>query len=410
MKKLFFNLLVISTALLSLNFVSCKNDSDPQKDSVDILIEQGVLTGKLDHAVTLDASVTYKLNGTFSVENGASLTIPAGTTIKASEGYGSYIIVAQGGKIFVNGTASQPVIMTADNEASASAGYWGGLILNGKAKISGQTGITATGTCEMNPDYTYGGSDDADNSGSITYLEIKYGGARSSAEVEHNGLTLDAVGSGTTIHDIYVYENADDGIEFFGGTVNVSNLLIVNPDDDMFDNTQGYRGTLTNCYGIWESGYTSTESDPRGVESDGNLDGLTPTDVNQTDFTITNMTIDLKLAYNAATQATYMQDIIKIRRGAKATITNALVKGTGAIQDLIDMSDSKGAGTVDSSISLTNGLTIPTSITGHEVTPGYITNTDGTKTYLTYPNVSAIATGNTGCDTSIFAWTGYTGF
>lgn len=409
MKKLFFNLFLVAMTILSLNFTSC-GDTTTQ-DSVDILIEQGVLSGKLDHAVTLNASVTYKLAGTFSVEDGASLTIPAGTTIKATEGFGSYIIVAQGGKIYINGTASAPVIMTSDDgNTDKNSGYWGGLIINGKAKISGATGVTATSSCEMNADYTYGGTDDADNSGSITYLMIKYAGARASSEVEHNGLTLDAVGSGTTIHDVYILESADDGVEFFGGTVNVSNFLVVNDDDDCFDNTQGYRGTWTNMYGVWQKGYTSSEADPRGIESDGNLDGLTPNDINQTDFTVTNMTIDLKLDYNIASQATFMQDVIKIRRGAKATITNALVKGTGAVQDLIDMSDSKGAGTVDSSISLTNGLTIPTSITGNEVTPGYVTNTDGTKTYLTYPNVSATATGNTGCDTSIFAWTGYTDF
>ena len=167
-----------------------------------------------------------------------------------------------------------------------------------------------------------------------------YAGARSSAEVEHNGLTLNAVGSGTTIQNVYIYKSADDGVECFGGKVSLSNILVVNSDDDCFDNTQGYRGTWTNMYGIWETGYASSESDPRGVETDGNLDGNTPSDINQTDFTITNMTIDLKLAYSTTTQATYMQDVIKVRRLSKATITNALVKGTGAAADLVDCTGS----------------------------------------------------------------------
>lgn len=396
MKKQFFNFIAIAMLLVSFTMVSCK-DKTEEKTGVDALIEQGILTGELDHAVTLDASVTYKLTGTFIVKNGGVLNIPAGTTIKASQGFGTYIMLAQGGKINVNGTSSQPVTMTSDDDNTAkSAGYWGGLVINGKAKISGQTGVTATSSCEMNSNYPYGGSDDADNSGSITYLKIMYAGARSSAEVEHNGLTLNAVGSGTKIENIYIYKSADDGIECFGGSVNISNVLVVNSDDDCFDNTQGYRGAWTNLYGIWESGYASTEADPRGVESDGNLDGISATDINQTNFTITNMTIDLKLAYNTASQSTYMQDIIKIRRGSKATIANALVKGTGAAQDLVDCTDSKGDAAAGSSINITNSLT--GALTGSASKPGANAAT------------ITVGTGNAGCSSTLFAWTGYTNF
>ncbi|MBM6677017.1 hypothetical protein H6A07_09780, partial [Olsenella uli] len=86
----------------------------------------------------------------------------------------------------------------------------------------------------------YGGDQNNDNSGVLTYVSILYSGARSSADIEHNGLTLNGVGAGTTIENIYIAEGADDGIEFFGGSVNVSNLLVVNCDDDCFDFTQGY--------------------------------------------------------------------------------------------------------------------------------------------------------------------------
>ena len=181
--------------------------------------------------------------------------------------------------------------------------------------------------------------------------------ARSTADIEHNGLTLNGVGSGTKIENIYVLESADDAIEFFGGTVNVTNLLAVNPDDDMFDFTQGYSGTLKNCYGVWENGYTSTEADPRGIEADGNLDGLYPTHLRQSDFRVENMTI-VNNAADKADNVDRMQDVIKIRRGAKAAIVNALVKGTGGSIDLIDMSDSKGAGNADSSVSITNSLNL----------------------------------------------------
>ena len=210
--------------------------------------------------------------------------------------------------------------------------------------------------------------------------------------MEHNGLTLNGVGNGTKIENIYVVEGADDAIEFFGGSVNVTNFLAVNSDDDMFDFTQGYNGTLTNAYGIWDEGFTSTEEDPRGVEADGNLDGNNPDQAGQSDFRITNVTFDLRLAASTE-EGHYMQDVIKVRRGAKATITNALVKGAGQAEDLIDLNDGKGGAEASTSISLTNELTA--AISGNEI------NADAT-----YANV-AIAAGNAGCDTGIFAWTGY---
>lgn len=241
---------------------------------------------------------------------------------------------------------------------------------------------------EIDNSFKYGGNVDDDNSGSLTYVQICYAGARSTADIEHNGLTLNGVGSGTKIENIYVLESADDAIEFFGGTVNVTNLLAVNPDDDMFDFTQGYSGTLKNCYGVWENGYTSTEADPRGIEADGNLDGLYPTHLRQSDFRVENMTI-VNNAADKADNVDRMQDVIKIRRGAKAAIVNALVKGTGGSIDLIDMSDSKGAGNADSSVSITNSL----NLTGKKL--------NGTL------NTFAEPAGNTGTEASLFTWTGY---
>ncbi len=395
MKKLILNSVALVAFVVSLTFTSCKDEA-VVKTGIDALIEQGVLTGELDHQVTLDATKKYKLTGTLVVKDGAVLDIPAGTRIEASEGYGSYIIVAQGGKLNVNGTAAKPVVMTADDESKAKAGYWGGVIINGKAKISGASeGVTAI--CEMNSKFTYGGTNDDDNSGSITYLIMKYAGARSSADVEHNGLTLDAVGRGTKIENIYIFENADDGIECFGGSVNLKNVLVVNQDDDMFDCTQGYKGKWENFYGVWEGAFSSTEADPRGVEADGNFDGKTPTDINQSNFTVANMTFNLKLANDpSTTNGKLMFDVIKLRRGAKAAMTNVLIKGTGAVQDLVDCTDSKGDAAANSTINIANMLT--NAITGSSSKPGINTA------------VVTVSTTNTGCDSSVFAWTGYTGF
>ncbi|MDR2883001.1 MAG: hypothetical protein LBU98_04410 [Alistipes sp.] len=356
------------------------------------------LVGSIAGTKTLDAAITYTITGPVLVEEGGVLDIPAGTRIEANKGFGSYILVLQGGMINVRGTAAAPVVMTS-NEASPAAGDWGGLVINGKAPLAGPAGTTAR--TEISNAYIYGGTDAADNSGTISYLVIEHSGARSSANIEHNGLTLNGVGSGTTISNIFIDEGADDGIEFFGGSVDVDGLLAVNCDDDMFDFTQGYNGTLSNAYGVWEAGFSSTEADPRGVEADGNFDGNNPEYGNQSDFTITDVTFDLRVPYSAehlwTGSAKTMQDLVKIRRNAQATVTNALVKGVAHVQDMIDISDGSELAPFSSTINITNQL----------VAPEGATNPDGTVKPAEYSGVT-IAAGNTGCETSVFGWTGYT--
>lgn len=366
--------LIYAIAIASLLFTACEDDTVKPVETVD-----NVLNGAITANKTLNASVVYSLEGTVNVKAGATLTIPAGTVIKAKKGFSQYIIIERGAKIMAEGTAAKPILFTSA-EIAPAAGDWGGLIINGAAPISGATAGTEAAT-EVDNNLKYGGTKADDNSGVLKYVTLAYTGARSSSDIEHNGLTLDAVGNGTVIENIYVPFTSDDAIEFFGGTVNVTNFLAVNPDDDMFDVTQGWRGKLENAYGIWKSGYASTESDPRGVEADGNFDGLGPDHVGQSDFTMKNITI--------VNNSTYvMEDAIKIRRGAKATIINALVKG-GSTKDFVDLTDSKGAGNAASTVSVTNsGMTI----TGKEI--------NGTG------NVT-VAAGNTGADTSVFGWTGF---
>ena len=389
MKRLFLNFMVCTAMVSALALTSCGDDNEGDGNGGDgssIVFNGNTLTGSLTGKETLEAK-EYILSGIVVIENGGELTIPAGTTIKARQGFSNYLLVAQGGKIYANGTKDEPIIFTAD-EDNAKSGHWGGIIINGKAPISGdKEDKSNTALAEINNKYPYGGNNAADNSGVMTYVSICYAGARSTQDIEHNGLTLNGVGNGTTIENIYVLESADDAIEFFGGTVNVKNLLAVNPDDDIFDFTQGYCGTLSNCYGIWESDYASTEADPRGIEADGNFDGLSPNHLRQSDFVVDGMTI-VNNAANTTDNVDRMQDVIKIRRGAKATIKNALVKGTGGAIDLVDMNDGKGAGNAASTISITNSL----QLTGKKLNGEAVLNEAGS---------------NTGADTSVFGWTKY---
>lgn len=383
MKNKFLNMLAL-VAVVGISFTSCDKDEPVPTPPATVNELSGSITG----TKKLDATKEHILSGSLIVEDGGTLEIPAGTTIKSRKGFSNYILVLSGGTININGTKDKPVTITADIE-NAGEGYWGGLIINGKAPLAGGT----KGSTEINSAYEYGGTATNDSSGSITYLKLISTGARSSGSVEHNGLTLNGVGNGTTIENIYVLDGADDGIEFFGGSVNVKNLLVVNSDDDMFDVTQGWTGTLENCYGIWEKGYKSGESDPRGVEADGNLDGKFPTQTGQSDFTIKNMTIDLQLDANTK-EGYYMHDVVKVRRGAKATITNALVKGVGQAKDLVDLTDRKGDANAGTTINITNKLS--TALTGSQIKQ----NSNGSGV--------TVSTANTGADKSAFSWTGYT--
>ncbi len=366
-------------------FTSCSDDDQNGNEES--------TTSTIPSSITSDVvleGTEFILDGSVLVQSGASLTIPAGATIKATKGFDSYILVLQGGKIIAEGTESAPITFMS-GETTPVSGDWGGLIINGYAPISGASAGT-TGSTEINSAYSYGGTDKTDNSGSLKYIKLIHTGASTSDGVEHNGLTLNAVGNGTTIENIYVSEATDDAIEFFGGCVNVSNLLAVNSQDDMFDFTQGYCGTLTNAYGVWEDGFASDEEDPRGVEADGNLDGKTPSDVNQSSFTITNMTLDNRNTKFDGGDLSKIHDLVKVRRGATATINNALFTGLNTYGDFVDCEDSKGDANGASVISITNGSSEFTGSTKAG---------DNNATINTPSN-------NTGCSATIFSWTGYT--
>lgn len=205
------------------------------------LAEVVVLSGEVTSDVELDATKSYRLTGSYIVKDGASLTIPAGTKIHADAGGTEvYIAVLQGGDIFINGTADNPVVIGSD---LGSPGDWGGLTICGEATTT--AGVDAE--AEVGG-FIYGGNDDEDNSGVIEYLVIKGTGAQINSESQYNGVSLYAVGSGTTLNNIAVINGADDGIEFFGGTATVENIYLENNEDDAVDWTEGWSGGITNTY------------------------------------------------------------------------------------------------------------------------------------------------------------------
>jgi hypothetical protein len=245
MKNLSLKLLSLAVAFAFVNLTSCSSD-DPApivagQSNVIENLESGVLNGTLNESFTLSASTQYSLTGQFIVAEGASLTIPAGTQIVADNGGTEvYIAVLQGGQININGNASSPVVMTS---ANGNPGDWGGLTLCGKATTT--AGVDAT--AEVGG-FIYGGTNDSDSSGIIRYLQIAGTGAQINTESQYNGVSFYAVGNGTLVDNIAVINGDDDGVEFFGGTVEVSNLYLENNSDDAIDWTEGWSGSVTNAY------------------------------------------------------------------------------------------------------------------------------------------------------------------
>ncbi|MFI3320014.1 MAG: hypothetical protein SNH01_03990 [Rikenellaceae bacterium] len=383
MKKNLFAILAI-LAMVAAVAPSCSNDDSNGDDQTpDATSIKGDVTS--DAPMTLSAGTEWTISGPLRVKDGGVLTIEAGATISAAPSFYSYILVEKGGKIMAEGTYAKPITF----KSTTDGAKWGGLILNGKAPVSGATYGTGSTTTEIDSDYYYGGNEPTDNSGTLTYIILKDTGANLNGDTEHNGLTLNGVGSGTTISDIFVDATSDDGVEFFGGTVNVTNLLVVNSDDDMFDFTEGYSGTLSNCYGIWEADYSSSEGDPSGVEADGNLDGNNASYVPQSNFTIEKMTI----VNNAS--ALDMYCAINVRRGATATISG-IVKGSGNAKTLVCLAKSNGDATTATSIKVNNSMLFTTEF-------DYPTgNTAASYTAMDVADALAV-----GCDTSVFGWTGY---
>ena len=220
------------------------------------------VTSNITSDVTWETGKIYVLTSRIAVESGATLTIQPGTIIKGEAGSGANatcLIIAQGGKIMAQGTATQPIIFTSvadqiqpgqivsPNLDPGYTGLWGGLILCGKAPISADAAsVQIEGIPASDPNGLYGGSDPADNSGVIEYVSIRHGGTNIGEGNEINGLTCGGVGSGTTISHVEVVSNQDDGVEFFGGTVTVTNYLCWNGGDDGVDVDQAFNGTVDN--------------------------------------------------------------------------------------------------------------------------------------------------------------------
>lgn len=258
-------------------------DADAKEDDGSCTYDESVKSGILTADETWTNDRVWVISGRVVVDNGITLTIEPGTLIKAESGQetnASALIVARGGKIMAEGTADNPIIFTSilDNiELGQRVGTnltrtdnekWGGVAILGRAKCSTSNGDTE-GRLEGIPPGTpyglYGGSNDADDSGVLKYVSIRHCGISIGEGNELNALTLCGVGTGTVVEDIEIYATLDDGIECFGGSVDVTNSLVYYQGDDGIDLDQNYSGTFENFIVIHGDGIGTD----KGLEIDG---------------------------------------------------------------------------------------------------------------------------------------------
>ncbi len=229
---------------------------------------------------TLYSDTVYTLSGFVSVGNGATLTIEPGTVIQGDYNVlGSSLFILRGAKINAQGTAAAPIVFTSSRPVGQrQAGDWGGLIIigNGIINRTGSIQLEGTGTGASNPAILYsGGTDNADDSGTLRYVRVEFAGYATQADAELNTFTFAAVGSATDFEYLEALSGLDDSFEFFGGAVDGKYLVSYDAGDDHFDMSEGYVGRLQHLIAyqtrqiIPRTGAGNTSSDPQGIENDG---------------------------------------------------------------------------------------------------------------------------------------------
>lgn len=315
MKKMNWKFGVMALAAGMSFFTACSDDDDDDDDDDrggTIVTDNTVLKGSITSDVTLKAGNNYKLSGEYIVEEGATLNIEAGVKIVAVyDDIVDYILVKQGAKINAVGTSDAPIVMTSEKE---EPGAWGGIHICGRAHTNAEGG---KGSSEIGG-AQYGGTVDNDNSGIIKYVRVEYTGYAFDEEHEANGITFYGVGNGTTVENCQAYKGSDDGFEFFGGTVNVNNLVAVNCSDDSFDWTEGWNGHGTNLLAYQETETTLGYDCDCLIEADNNENNYSATPVSHPVLS------NLLLVGNGGSKQG-----MRLRRGTQVDVNDAIICGKG---------------------------------------------------------------------------------
>ena len=394
MKKLILSLAIIGSIL-----TSCSKDDETITETP-TSPGSGEITGSITANRTY-ALGSYTLKGIVKIETGVTVTFEAGSTITCDKATGdNALVVKNGGKLNINGTASQPVIFT---EKSGVPGSWGGIIMYGDAPIKAIGGVT-TSTSEDGNALSYGGTNAAHNGGSLTYVRIEYAGSKlADGTKELNGFSFYSVGSGTILDHLVSYKGADDGFEFYGGTVSLTNAISYGNYDDAFDWQDGWQGqNNTNWYA-----YQVTKGNyGLEIEASGNNNAVFPK--------VTNITLKRATGCTPEVAGDIQVDAFQFKKEGNGEFSNIVIDGYGnytegantyqgaavKIQDATTNTNQVNASKIKlTDVKITNTTqTSPVGATGAIVVSfpsgQFTTSTTSTGSSLTTGNWSTVGTVN----------------
>jgi trimeric autotransporter adhesin len=295
------------------------------------------ISGTLTSDTRLTADIAWSLSGKVTVgndnANSATLTIEPGTTLFGKSG-ADFLVVARGSKIQAVGTASAPIIMTSvndmlglsDNESSAE---WGGLVLLGKAPTN-KCDQANLASCQVEAEGEagpYGGNNPEDNSGALKYLQVRYAGFEVIPDNELNGITFAGVGRGTTVEYIQVHNNLDDGVEFFGGTVDAKYVVLTGNRDDSLDWADGWTGRMQH---VLVRHNPNNSKANRGIEGDNQSGNFTALPMSKP--RIANMTI-IGNAFDGEDDS----EGVLLRAGTAAELYNFIITGPAGMGECFEI-------------------------------------------------------------------------
>jgi hypothetical protein len=317
MKQLNLSVIIL---IMTAAIFSCGKDDTPAPPPPPPAVKDSILRGSIIKDTTLTADRVWVLNGYVYIANNATITIQAGTRIVSDITNKGALCIERGAKINAVGTASNPIVFTSGKPAgSRIPGDWGGVVILGNAK----TNRSSTPIIEGGIDRPYGGTNDLDNSGTLSYVRIEYAGIAAFPNSEINGLTLGGVGSGTKIEYIQTAYANDDAYEFFGGTVSPKYLIAAYSADDDFDFDFGYTGKIQFAISLRDPAFVDAGDAGNGIESDN--DNPPTTSAPFTRPVISNMT--LVGSNGAAGQAANHNFANRWRRNSRFVIRNSILMG-----------------------------------------------------------------------------------
>ncbi len=350
--------LIAATAIA---FTGCGGGSDDAAAPASASCDASFVTldSTISSDLTLDATKTYGMLGKVSVKDGVTLTIPAGTTLAGCTAQ-SFMVIEPGATINATGTLAKPIVFTSQKDAlqqstSNAAGEWGGLVIAGNAYTH-----YSDNKYEADESVSYGSTthaNDGESSGTLEYVVIKHTGYEVEKDKELNGLSLAGVGSGTTLKNIAIIGGLDDGLEIWGGTVNIDGLYVYNAQDDSVDTDLGYRGTIQNVLVQQINVDKTNNHDSAGMEFGNDNNTIVTDDSNATQPTMINYTAYIKgggisLKYDAGVNVNNVKFI-----SDKATDTEQVFyRG----EDVYDTNATNIVGDIcfkDTSVALTEALT-----------------------------------------------------